>query len=373
MQAALRSQIALTLVPGLGPVHAKLLLSFFDIDELFNADRTALEQCEGIPNRLLESLLGFSNWKRVDEEISFLERHHIRPLFITDPHYPKRLLTCADAPILLYYKGEASLNATKMIAVVGTRGCTRHGVQCTEEIIAQLSAYDVTIISGLAIGIDTVAHQAALRHQMATLAVLPLGLDAVYPAINRPLAREILRSSGGLLTESMSNHNGDAYLFPRRNRIVAGCCDAAIIIESGTKGGSLITARLANDYGREVFAVPGRPADPKSQGCNALLKQQRALLLETGDEVAAWMGWQRSKNATCIAEKTIKTKNAPTALSSTEARLLHQISNSALLTIDQLRTCIASEPQLLATALINLELAGLIVSLPGNRYQKASS
>ena len=244
MQAALRSQIALTMVPGLGPVHAKQLLHAFDIEELFETDPDTLQRSAAIPDRLLVSLLRFSNWKRVEEEMQFIERNQIRTLFITDPDYPKRLLNCPDAPILLYFKGQALLHANRMIAVVGTRGCTRHGVQSTEEIISQLSEYGVTIISGLAIGIDTVAHRSALRHGLETLAVLPLGLDAIYPAINRPLAREILRHGGGLLTESMSEHHGDAYLFPRRNRIVAGCCDAIIIVESGRKGGSLITGQV---------------------------------------------------------------------------------------------------------------------------------
>jgi DNA processing protein len=371
MEAALRSQIALTMVPGMGPVHAKLLLNFFDIEEIFEGDRTLLQQCSVLPERLLDSLLNFSNWKRVEEEIQFIGRNNIQTLFITDADYPRRLLTCTDAPVLLYYKGQAALNAQRMVAVVGTRGCTRQGVRFTEEIVAQLAAYSVTIISGLAIGIDTVAHQSALQSGLPTLAVLPLGLDAIYPAINRPLAREILRSQGGLLTESMTKNKGDTYLFPRRNRIVAGCCDTALIIESGIKGGSLITAGLASDYGREVFALPGRPSDPKSQGCHRLIKQQRAILFETGDEVAAWMGWEKSNELT--QQKNAKRKNteAPTALNTAEARLLHYISNATILTIDQLKDWSQYEPQELAAALINLELAGLIVSLPGNRYQPA--
>ncbi|MFM7646348.1 MAG: DNA-processing protein DprA [Sphingomonadales bacterium] len=371
METSLRSQIALTMVPGMGPVHAKLLLNFFDIEELFEGDRALLKQCSVLPERLLDSLLTFSNWKRVEEELHFIERYNIRTLFVTDADYPRRLLTCTDAPVLLYYKGEAALNTQRIVAVVGTRGCTRQGVRFTEEIIAQLAVYSVTIVSGLAIGIDTVAHQSALHNGLPTLAVLPLGLDAIYPAINRPLAREILRSQGGLLTESMTKNKGDTYLFPRRNRIVAGCCDAALIIESGIQGGSLITAGLAADYGREVFALPGRPSDPKSQGCHRLIKQQRAMLFESGDEVAAWMGWEKSNEI--LRPKNVREKNtsAPTALTATEVKLLHHISSAAILTIDQLKDWTKSEPQGLAAALINLELAGLIVSLPGNRYQSA--
>ena len=369
MEATLRWQIALTLVPGLGPVNAKSLLNFFDIEEVFTADRAALEQVRALPQRILDPLLHFSGWRRVEEEITFIERHQIRPLFITDVDYPSRLLSCADAPILLYYKGEAKLNAQRVIAVVGTRGCTRQGARLTEEIIAQLAPYGATIISGLAMGIDTVAHQSALQNGLTTLSVLPLGLDAVYPAINRPLAREILRSAGGLLTESMTKNNGDAYLFPRRNRIVAGCSDAVVVIESGKKGGSLITAELATGYGREVFALPGRPSDPKSQGCHALIKQQKAMLVETGDDIAHWMGWQKTPTPAGSAQQSKKNKLPPTALTTSEARLLHYIGTTEVRTIDQLKEWNQNEPQALAAALLNLELAGLIVSLPGNRYQ----
>lgn len=369
MESVLRWQIALTLVPGLGPVHAKSLLNFFDVDEVFSADRCILKQSGALPDRLLNALTQFSDWERVDHEMQFIERNRIRTLFITDKDYPRRLLSCADAPTLLYYSGKADLNPPRTIAIVGTRGCTPQGVRMTEEIVAQLAPYGVTIISGLATGIDTVAHRSALQNSLPTLSVLPLGLDAVYPAINRPLAREILRSSGGLLTESMTKNNGDSYLFPRRNRIVAGCSDAVLVIESGSKGGSLITASLAIDYGREVFALPGRPTDPKSQGCHALIKQHKALLFETGDEVANYMGWEKQDIDLYPKPIDKKSNKASTALSTTEARLLQHISAVETRTIDELTIWNQNEPQALATALINLELAGLIVSLPGNRYQ----
>ena len=369
MEKVLRWQIALTLVPGLGPVNAKSILNFFDVDEVFRATKTALEQTNVLSPRLVDALLHFSDWERVEQEIQFIQRNRIRPLFITDKDYPSRLFSCNDAPVLLYYKGEANLNAPRTIAVVGTRGCTRQGVRMTEEIITELAPYGVTIISGLATGIDTVAHRSALQNGLPTLSVLPLGLDAVYPAINRPLAREILRSAGGLLTESMTKNNGDTYLFPRRNRIVAGCSDAVLVVESGTKGGSLITAELATDYGRELFAIPGRPNDPKSQGCHALIKQHKAHLVESGDDLAICMGWEKITTDNRIVPSGKKTKMAPAALSATEARLLHHISAVEMRTIDQLQEWNQQEPQALAAALINLELAGLIVSLPGNRYQ----
>jgi len=370
MEAAIRSQIALTLVRGLGPVQAKALLTHFNVDEIFHADRKALQQTEALSDQALEALLRFSDWKRVEEEMLFIERNHIQPLFITDDAYPSRLLSCYDAPILLYYKGKANLNAERIIALVGTRGSTRQGARCTEKIVSQLAPYSISVVSGLAMGIDTVAHKSALQNELPTVAVLPLGLDAVYPAVNRPLAREILRSAGGLLTESMQHNSGEAYLFPKRNRIVAGLSDAVIVMESGIKGGSLITARLAADYGREVFALPGRPSDVKSQGCNALIKQHRAVLFESGDEIAAWMGWEKSALATTPEKPTaVKKKMPPTALSTVEAALLDHIHNSPSPTIDQLKEWTHVNPQGLAAALINLELGGLIVSLPGNRFQ----
>lgn len=369
MEASIRSQIALTLLRGLGPVQAKALLTHFDIEELFQADGTTLRQSNLLSEQALDSLLRFSDWDRVEEEIRFIERNQIRPLFITDDAYPRRLLTCHDAPVLLYYKGKADLNAKRMIAVVGTRGSTRQGVRFTEEIISQLAPYSPSVVSGLAMGIDTVAHKCALQNGLATLAVLPMGLDDIYPAINRPLAREILRAQGGLLTESMQKNKGDAFLFPRRNRIVAALCDAVVVIESGLKGGSLITARLAADYQREVFALPGRPSDVKSQGCNALIKQHRAVLFESGDEIAAHMGWERPTVVSPERTTAARTKKPPTVLTAAEATLLHHINSSESPSIDQLKAWTETKPQDLAAALINLELGGLIVSLPGNRYQ----
>lgn len=369
MTKTLRWQIALTMVQGVGPVMAKSLLTHFDIEEIFLADRAALTDCGLLAEKTLKALLAFADWKRVEEEVRFIERNQILPLFITDAAYPKRLLSCPDAPTLLYYKGKADLNASKTIAVVGTRDCTRHGVRHTEELIEQLVPYSVTIISGLAMGIDTAAHQSAIKNGLPTVAVLPLGLDTVYPGTNRSLAKEILRSSGGLLTESMTRHCGDTYLFPRRNRIVAGLCDATLIVESGTKGGSLVTARLACDYGRDVFAMPGRPSDSKSSGCHQLIKQNKALLAATGDDIADWMGWKKHSAGPATHTQPLQTKAVHQVLDPNEVLLLEVIRQTETLTADQLQQKTDLSSPSMATALINLELAGLIVSLPGNRYQ----
>lgn len=369
MKTTLHFQIALTMVRGLGPVQAKLLLTHFDIDEVFLAEKTTLQQSQLLAEPVVESLLQFSDWDRVEKEIDFIARNDIAPLFITDTRYPTRLLACHDAPILLYYRGKAELNTNRMIAVVGTRGCTRQGIHLTEEIIAQLAPYGVTVISGLAVGIDSIAHQTALRNGLPTIAVLPLGLDTIYPALNRPLARQILKAEGGLLSESMSQYKRDSYLFPRRNRIVAGMSDATVVIESGNKGGSMITARLAADYGRDVFALPGRVSDPMSKGCHQLIKQQRALLVESGEEIAAWMGWEKYADSVLSSQAPERKEELVKALSSFEEDLLKLIEREESISTDQLKTVLQADIKQLSTALINLELAGLIVSLPGNRYQ----
>jgi len=369
MKAVLRSQIALTMVRGLGPVQAKSLLTHFDIEELFLIDKATLLQAQVLTASAAESLIHFADWERVEKEIRFIEKNNIDPLFITDNGYPTRLLTCHDAPVLLYYKGSSSLNSNRIIAVVGTRDCTRQGMQATEELIAQLAPYDVTIVSGLALGIDSVAHQTALQNGLPTIAVLPLGLDAIYPALNRSLARQLLKAEGGLLTESMTDHKSDSFLFPRRNRIVAGMSDATIVIESGNKGGSLITARLAADYGRDVFALPGRVSDTKSKGCHQLIKQQVALLAESGEDIARWLGWEKIAPDKEDVKKRPKNKELVKVLSPFERDVLALLERETAISTDQLKISLKEEIKHLATALINLELAGLIVSLPGNRYQ----
>ena len=230
MNKDLLYQIALTLIPNIGPVQAKILLQQYEPADIFKAKKSSLEYIEGIGSIRAGSIKGFDDFKTAEDEIAFIEKYTIKPLFLTDNDYPKRLLNCYDSPSLLYYKGGADLNASKIIAVIGTRNHTEYGKQVTEKLIADLANLNITIISGLAYGIDALGHKAALKNNLPTVAVLAHGLDQVYPSQHTGLAKDMIKHGGGLLTEFRSNTNPDKHNFPTRNRIVAGMSDATIVI-----------------------------------------------------------------------------------------------------------------------------------------------
>ena len=294
MHAELLYQLALTEVPNIGCVHAKILAQQFGTAEkIFKAKQQLLERIEGIGEIRARSIKAFNNFTGAEDEIKFIEKYKIKPLFITHKDYPKRLLNCYDSPTLLYYKGEAGLNSEKIIAVIGTRSHTDYGKQITEKLIEDLAEQNVVVISGLAHGIDAIAHKAALKNNLLTVGVLAHGLDQVYPAQHTRLAKDMLKSGGGLLTEFRSKSKPDKHNFPTRNRIVAGMSDATIVVETGIKGGSMITAELANNYNKDVFAFPGKVTDTKSAGCNYLIKNNKAVLLTDAQELIELMSWEK--------------------------------------------------------------------------------
>lgn len=366
MDTSLSYQIALTLIPQLGPVKGKKLLEQLEPHEIFNCPAKDLEKIEGIGPLLASHIVQFNQWKRVEEELRFIERNQIKTLFIGQEGYPNRLLHCNDSPLLLFVKGNAHLNAKRMIAVVGTRRNTLAGKLATEKLIEALCPYNISIVSGLAYGIDTIAHQAALRKNLPTIGVLAHGLDRIYPPANRSLAKQIIEQEGSLLTENRKGVQAEEFLFPKRNRIVAGMTDATIVIESDHKGGSLITAQLAADYGREVFALPGRVTDKYSSGCLALIKKQRALLFTCAEDITAWLGWTIEPHLTPTRKK--ESKEIVENLSA-EEKILHRIIQKNESVNFELLIQETSWPLTkLSEVLLNMELAGLIVSLPGNCY-----
>lgn len=294
MKNELEYQIALTLVPNIGPVDVKRLLEQYeDAKDIFNAATSELEKMEGIGTIKARNIKSFKDFRRVEEEIEFLEKYNIIPLFIKDEEYPARLRECYDPPALLYYRGRANLNVTKIVAVIGTRNNTEQGREITEQLVKELSEYGVLIVSGMAWGIDSAAHKTALKYNLKTVGVLGHGLDRIYPSGHAELAKDILKSRGGLLTEFRKGTIPEKYNFPSRNRVVAGMSDAIIVIETDLKGGSMITAQLANDYNKDVYAFPGRINDSKSAGCNHLIKNQEAILLTDTQQFIATMNWEK--------------------------------------------------------------------------------
>jgi len=290
----LKFRIAVTLINGVGNSIARNLIAYLGSEEaIFLEKKHSLMKIPGIGDVLASEIVGRKQvLERAGEEINFILKNKIQVHYFTDPSYPRRLRECPDAPLLLYSKSTADFNLNRVIAIVGTRNATEYGKGVCRELIAALSSVPNTmVVSGLAYGIDICAHKAALDMHIPTLGVVAHGLDRIYPGHHRPTAIRMLEN-GGLVTEYLSNTNPDRQNFIQRNRIIAGMADAVIVVESGLKGGALITAELGNDYNRDVFAVPGRVGDEWSKGCNQLIKSNKAALLENSGDLLSFMGWQ---------------------------------------------------------------------------------
>ncbi len=364
MNKDLLYQIALTLIPNIGPVQAKILLQQYEPAEIFKAKRSSLEQIEGIGSIRANNIKDFDDFKTAEEEIAFIEKYKIKTLFLTDESYPRRLLNCYDSPTLLYYKGEADLNASKIIAIIGTRSNTDYGKQVTENLVADLAELNVTIISGLAFGIDAIGHKAALKNNLPTVGVLAHGLDQVYPSHHSGLAKDMIKQNGGLLTEFRSNTKPDKHNFPVRNRIVAGMTDATVVIETGVKGGSMITAELANSYNKDVFALPGKVTDSKSSGCNYLIKNNKAVLLTDAQELIEIMNWEeKTKKQSGRRQKELFIE-----LSKDEKIIVDILKEKETVNIDEINFKSGLSSSAVAVAILNLELQNVVLSQPGKQY-----
>jgi DNA processing protein len=362
-------QIALTLVPNIGDVHAKALINIYgNAQAVFKAKKKELENMEGIGSVRARSIKDFTDFTSSEEEIKFIEKYKITPLFITDENYPKRLLNCFDSPSLLYYRGTADLNTSKIISVVGTRNNSAYGKMVCENLIKELSSENILVVSGLAFGIDTIAHKAALKNNLQTIAVLAHGLDRIYPQQNKTLAKQITEQ-GGLLTDFISNTSPDKQNFPKRNRIVAGICDAVIVIESGKKGGSLITAELGNGYNKDVFAIPGRTNDPKSEGCNYLIKNNKAALINSADDFLEMMNWSVRLRSGLEKGSAKKQRELFIELSPDEKIVVDILQQQDSIQIDELYFKSGLSSSEVATALLMLEMQNVVASLPGKIYR----
>jgi len=362
MKDELYYQVALTMIPELGPVRAKILIEHFGYaPAVFNAKKKELGAVEGIGERCAKYVKEWNGFKEVEEEIAFTEKHHIRCLFLTDKEYPQRLLHCYDPPTLLYYRGTANLNNTRIISIIGTRNHTEYGKQVTEQLIASLQTQQVIIVSGLAFGIDAVAHKTSLQHRLPTIGVLAHGMDTIYPSQHTTLAKDMLLH-GGLLTEFRKNQKPDKHNFPKRNRIVAGMADATIVIETAIKGGSMITAELAHNYNRDVFAVPGKITDSKSSGCLKLIQQNKAILLTGGEQFIEVMGWQEKKKT------VVKQKELFIDLREDEKIIVNLLKEKETMCIDEIYGKSGMSSSSVAAAILNLELQNVISSLPGKLY-----
>lgn len=367
---SLRYVVALQLLPEVGLRTAKALIEYFgDAQSVFTVSQDDLS---AIPNIRKDAVIKLMSGRqaalaRADKEVDFIEKNAIETLYFQDDDYPYRLRECIDAPIVLFRKGNFQVNEGKYLAIVGTRMPTDNGKQICKDIVAELAqrVNELTIVSGLAYGIDVTAHKAAIDAGIPTIIIPGHGLDRIYPYANRQVAVDATCNNGGILTEYISGTQPDRQNFIARNRIIAGLCDATLVVESKTKGGSLITADMANGYSREVFAIPGRISDPSSAGCNKLIKRHQALLVESADDIIDAMQWESKKTEPVQTEIFLD-------LTDDEAQILDMLRK----TEDGLHVNIivmeTEKPYSLITAtLMMMELKGLVRSLPGSIYKAA--
>jgi DNA processing protein len=363
MHTDLPYRIALTLVPQIGCVQARILVAHFEnVESIFKTRKSELEKIEGIGLIRARAIKSFYDFQKVEKEIAFIEKYNIQALFLTDKNYPQRLLHCYDPPTLLYYKGTVDLNSPKTIAIIGTRSNSDYGKQLTERLIREISELNVVIASGLAFGIDAIAHRAALKNKLPTIGVLAHGLNKIYPSEHSALAKEMIQN-GGLLTEFRNNIKPDKHNFPIRNRIVAGMTDATIVIETGIKGGSMITAGFANEYNRDVFAFPGKITDIKSAGCNYLIKSNKAVLLTDAQQLIDYMGWSVRAKSTPASQKELFIQ-----LTEDEKEIVDILKENETTHIDELNIKSGIANSATATAILSLELKGIVRSLPGKLF-----
>ncbi len=354
--------ITLSLTPGIGPITARKLLSVYDnAENIFKDGISNLKKRQIINSSLVDKLFSKEVMENAEKELKFINKHNIQVLVFNDEEYPYRLKNCPDAPIVLYSKGNIKYNELKVISIVGTRRSTEYGKEFTSKLVENLKSEPIIIVSGLAHGIDTYAHQFAVKNELPTIAVLGHGLQMIYPAANKALAKQIIEN-GSLLTEFSSQSIPDKENFPRRNRIIAGLADAVIVVEANIKGGALITAEIATSYNRDVFAIPGKTTDTYSKGCNWLIKTNKAGLITSAEDLYYNMNWEFQH-----AKKT--TKQTSFILTEDEEkifRILHEYGQS---NIDFICNTSLFSLNKVASVLLQMEISGIIKSLPGKMYR----
>ncbi|MBE6342639.1 MAG: DNA-protecting protein DprA [Lentimicrobiaceae bacterium] len=365
MNHELLYEVALTLIPGIGDVNAKKLIAYCGgAEAVFEEKRKNLLNIPGIGERTVESIVSQNVLQRAERELNFADRNGIRILYYLNSDYPRRLQHCYDSPVIIYCKGYTDLNVEKIVGVVGTRNVTDYGKTLTEKLIQDLVDDDVLVVSGLAYGVDTCAHKAALKNNLTTAAVLAHGFQTIYPSANASLSRKMIESGGCLLTEHISGTEPDKENFPKRNRIVSGMIDCLVVVESAAKGGALITAEIANNYDREVFAFPGRIGDTYSEGCNKIIKTNKANLLTDVDDLRYIMRWNDDRKIQPKQMRMFREFNQE------EQKVMDVFGDDNIVYLDKIITDTMLSPTKIASVLLSLEFDGILAALPGKRYQK---
>ncbi len=354
--------IAMSLIQGIGPAYAKKALEHFGTLELFfKAKKKDLEVIPGISRTVIDSFLYDGVKDRAKLAYEALQREGARVFFIADQDYPFRLSWCNDAPVVLFGKGKCDLNVPRLVSVVGMRQVSQEGRELCEELINDLQGCDVTVVSGLAYGVDILAHRACLKRGIPTVACLAHGLDRIYPNVHQREARQMLEE-GGLLSEYFPGVMPDRNFFPRRNRIIAGLSDATLVVESGIKGGSMITARLAHGYNRDVFAFPGSLRSKNKEGCNFLIRSMQAQLVRCAADLMETMTWKS------VESEAVQLR---IDLDENEQALLTCLLPGEAIHIDELSYKMKMKQGALSALLLQMEMKGLIKARPGKHYVRS--
>ena len=357
------SLLALQKVELVGDVVAKKLLNHFENpSDVFTAKAQLLTSIDGIGAGLVKNLKDKSVFEKAEAEVKFIQENDIDVHFYKENSYPDKLKHCFDAPILLFSAGNINLKQTKIISIVGTRQVTSHGVEFCRNLIAEIAPLNPIIVSGFAYGVDIVAHQAAMENDLQTIGVLAHGLNQMYPASHKKYCKK-MEEKGGFMTEFWSSSNPDKENFVKRNRIVAGMTEATIVIESAERGGSLITAMLANDYNRDVFAVPGRTTDKFSTGCNNLIKTQKANLLTSAADLIYMLNWDIAASTKAVQKQLF------VDLPPDEQIIYDYLLQKGKELMDTIALDCGFPIYVLSGMLLNMELKGVIRPLPGKLFE----
>lgn len=356
------SFLALHFIPGIGTRLIKQLISYCgSASEVFKRPKGKLQNIPGVGPATAQSITKGKTFSLAEKEFRKTEREDAQILFFTDKQYPDRLKTIDDAPTMLYFKGNCNLNHHKIVGIVGTRQATSYGKKVVEKIVEDLVPHQAIVLSGLAYGIDIHAHRQAIKQQLGTIAVMGSGLDVIYPGNHVDVAKKML-DRGGIITENCFGTKPDAHNFPSRNRIIAGMCDALIVVEAAETGGALITAEIANSYNKDVFAIPGNIGHTYSEGCNKLIKTNKAALFMSVKDLEYLMGWIPG-----IAEPVTARE---VDLNPEEQQVVNAIAaKGSAMQVDELAWKTNIPPGVLASLLLHLEFKGAIKPLPGKLYQ----
>jgi DNA processing protein len=363
--------LALSTIPGVGAITARQLISYCGgPKEVFEAGFRQLASIPGVGPHLAKVVVGHRSLDQAESELKRCERAGVSVFSYRHSAYPRRLLALYDAPLLLYVDGDANLNQQRTVGIVGTRRMTDYGKRVTEQIVRDLQPFETMIVSGLAYGIDIAAHREAIRQKMATVGVMASGIDVIYPAAHQKTA-SLMKERGGVVTENCLGTKPDLQRFPARNRIIAGLSDVLIVVESAAKGGGLITVEFAMNYHRDVYAVPGALYQPMSEGCNQLIRQNKAALFSSVLEMVDELRWGKGHVVQTQIFATDREQSVFEGFTTEESQILALLKRLGPVQIDELNWQTGLAPGKVATLLLNLEFKGVVKSLPGKKYALA--